>query len=781
MTFNEILLKLLPFTYVDDQTEEVAFGSWSALSDGDRIITFVEMLLFAIFIYALVRLAISWWKDRQQITLLTHLLEKYKSRIQKTQSGEHLDISQHYGALVNDINSADPGLSKLWREFDESLIKKRAGERIEIQNSVDAEYFFNKKTMISHVGSKLFAAIPGILLGIGLLGTFLGLYFALIQLNVGDADALQGSIKILINMAGVKFAASIWGLLLSIMFTFIDKNLEFGLDHKVDGIQTLINQIFVRRSAEQNLDSLVNESAQQTKALNELVTSLTDSIGNTFSEPLHELSDTVKHLTTSQAEQSHQLFASTSERLHRTFQEVLEKQTALASARDEKIAADLGEIKTAQHEMLLGMSDNVSKNMRDMNEKISANIERLVETLQQTSDRQINDTKQREERMNETHQSLVSSLAKSLQEDMRAMSSEVRSSVNTMVKTMDDLTAAQNESSARREEEQRRAQTAAMEHVSSSVSENMAAMNAQVSGNLEKLVAAIESSLSRQQSSSEERENQMTDGVQTLLQNIESTVARQLAEDRERNAVVTNMIQELSLQNKHLIAEISQGVSNQMSSLNNNSEQLFRKLIHQFELHVIEVKGTLEAMLGNLRTEVGNIDVIMSTVSQRLVGLPAQIDSVMRISDKLLTFSGELTSSTANMLQFNSDFLKTAAGLEGYIAKITDASEALKQADGNLKETLGISKEVMAQMKQEYQELADTNSDTVDRFAGKVDTFMNDYHRHVESAIKDKVIHQLDNALSAYAQTMAEAITNLSEAIDELREKKDKVIVYETV
>ena len=49
---------------------------------------------------------------------------------------------------------------------------------------------------------------------------------------------------------------------------------------------------------------------------------------------------------------------------------------------------------------------------------------------------------------------------------------------------------------------------------------------------------------------------------------------------------------------------------------------------------------------------------------------------------------------------------------------------------------------------------------------------MNDYHKHVEKAIQDNIVHQLDNALSGYAHTMAEAISSLSDAIDELREKE---------
>jgi len=78
MTLEAILLKLLPFTYIDKH-QEVHFSLWSDLNDGDIIITFVEVFLFSLFLIFIIRLIISWLKDRKQINLLVDLLEKYKN------------------------------------------------------------------------------------------------------------------------------------------------------------------------------------------------------------------------------------------------------------------------------------------------------------------------------------------------------------------------------------------------------------------------------------------------------------------------------------------------------------------------------------------------------------------------------------------------------------------------------------------------------------------------------------------------------------------------------
>jgi hypothetical protein len=731
MTFDSILLKLLPFSYIDPETQEVHFDltyPCNLLSDGDKIITFVEVLLIFLFVFYFVKLIFSWLKDRRQINILRKLLIKHRKNIQLKNPNTSLDISEEYPELLEEINNSNPRLQKLWKEFDESLIKKTDGEKFIIRNSIDAEYFFNKRTMISNLGSKLYSAIPGMLLGIGLMGTFVGLYFALIQLDVGDADKLQDSIKVLINMVGVKFAASIWGLGLSVIFTFIDKYLEFGLEKKLDQIQVSIDQMFVRETAEQNLDSILNQNTQQTKALNGLATALTEkiaaefnttlipkielmnqhfqqmpqhissSISQTFEKPLEELSDTVKNLTANQAEKSN-------EALENIIREFLSELKSAAGDEGEKLKA----ASSQSQEILLSTSQQLQTTFTSM------------------------------QTMFDEQQSIFAARDTKILEDLNQIKIDQQEMINNL---------------------------------SSSVKDNISTMNSEVSENISKLVERMNSTNTQQQIASENREKEITDSVNGMLSNIEKSISKQMEDDTKRNEVVTSMLQQLSSQNKELITEISSTVSGQMNSLNNNSQELFEKLISQFDNHIDRVKSSVDSILNNLKTEVQNIDVIMSSVAKQLIGLPGHLNKVSESTDKLLVFSGDLTKSTNQLLQFNSDFLKTQENLDIYSKNILSASDELKMADSHLKETLQNSQELLADMKTQFADLADKNSDTIDLFSDKVDKFMNDYHQHVEKAIKDNIIHQLDNALASYAQTMAEAITSLSAAIDELREKE---------
>ena len=97
MTFNAILLKLLPFTYTDKETQEVHFDfnyPFNLLTDGDKIITFVEVLLIILFVFYFTKLIISWIIDRRQIRILGKLLNKYRKQIKEKNHNTHLYISE---------------------------------------------------------------------------------------------------------------------------------------------------------------------------------------------------------------------------------------------------------------------------------------------------------------------------------------------------------------------------------------------------------------------------------------------------------------------------------------------------------------------------------------------------------------------------------------------------------------------------------------------------------------------------------------------------------------
>lgn len=287
MGFGDIAQKILPFTLSDNDGTHFGF---THLNAGDWIITLFILLLLGVFTRNLWKLVRSKKADEQMIARLHDALTEYQGKM-------NTDYNEFVAQIGISPNQPSDELATLWQEFDESLIKTTnpLTNQVEYRNSIDAEYFFNKHTLLTHLGTKYFASIPSILLGIGLIGTFVGLFYGLVQLNMDNADTLKESMRTLIHAAGVKFASSIWGLSLSLAFTFYEKRAEGNLTQKIEQIQWLINTAFTRKTAEQSLAVMEQEATKQTAQLNSLSISLTEDSVQKLSDALgQKIQETLK-------------------------------------------------------------------------------------------------------------------------------------------------------------------------------------------------------------------------------------------------------------------------------------------------------------------------------------------------------------------------------------------------------------------------------------------------------------------------------------------------------
>lgn len=118
----------------------------------------------------------------------------------------------------------------------------------------------------------------GTLVGLGLLGTFLGLTVGIIQFDSSNSENIQESIQGLLGGMGTAFSTSLFGMMFSIIFTFFDKRwrnkLSKGLlmlTEKLDSDNYIDDIQLMKYDQRIMMDSLLNNI---TKELNDKLTSL---------------------------------------------------------------------------------------------------------------------------------------------------------------------------------------------------------------------------------------------------------------------------------------------------------------------------------------------------------------------------------------------------------------------------------------------------------------------------------------------------------------------------
>lgn len=111
-----------------------------------------------------------------------------------------------------------------WREYQKTFVE--VGDESLTQE--EASTFFQKETLLARwVSLRYWRALPSLLIGIGILGTCIGLSLCVMNFESETTDVLLRGIEALLTCMVAALSTTIWGLMLSILFSIYEKHL-FG-------------------------------------------------------------------------------------------------------------------------------------------------------------------------------------------------------------------------------------------------------------------------------------------------------------------------------------------------------------------------------------------------------------------------------------------------------------------------------------------------------------------------------------------------------------------------
>lgn len=187
-------------------------------------------------------------------------------------------------------------LSNLWAEYAKTLHKQLGDEdelgqqRIRCWRSTAlAETFFTDQAIVdSRLKTDFFKHLPGVLTGLGIIGTFAGLIKGLVHFDVSvDPAAAQVQLQGLVRSVGHAFYVSASAIGLAMLITWIEKTIATACYGQVEEIRELVDGLFKGGAGEEYLQQLAKSSqdaatqAQQLRDslvvdLKEILTTLTE-------------------------------------------------------------------------------------------------------------------------------------------------------------------------------------------------------------------------------------------------------------------------------------------------------------------------------------------------------------------------------------------------------------------------------------------------------------------------------------------------------------------------
>ena len=378
---------------------------------------------------------------RQRLWPITHEMRKVNLLMEGYETEEA--FCENFEDIDNYLGESKL-LGPFWQEFTATFIfpDPGIGDPISnvIQSTVDSEFYFNAENLLTErVNSRFYNQLPNYLIGLGILGTFIGLVAGISLsapfLQSQDINETKQALRSLLDGASLAFWTSIAGILMSIAFSVGEKkymHIYQGLVHKWNALlDERLDHVTLEYLASKQLEQAREQSLQLKKFNTDFAITLGEVIGDKldpalkgvaeglrglrgegiaeeFGEivrtavggELEHFGDTIKVLTeqlnetVTELKDGYQEMVNNTERLHQGFQEVLgETRTAMnvathgmnefnSSVTSMREGAEYIELMKASLEGVVETFDSSTKNLEVMGDTFSSATQSMSSSIE---------------------------------------------------------------------------------------------------------------------------------------------------------------------------------------------------------------------------------------------------------------------------------------------------------------------------------------------------------------------------------------------------------------
>lgn len=328
-------------------------------------------------------------------------------------------------------------LAHCWSEFTETLHPQKATDEyghetvMRWRSTALADVFFTEQALVeTPLKTEFYKHLPGILTGIGIIGTFSGLILGLIDFEITeDANVVRASLGALIQNVGQAFMVSGGAIALAMLATWIEKSLVTRRYKQVETLCQLIDSLFDAGAGEEYLARLVlaaeesaTQSAQMKDALvtdlkqiltelteqqiqaagvhhQQLSTAVVSAINNSLKEPMAQLSAGMNSFARDQGTAVNSLLTDVlsgftakmddmfGAQMHGMNDALMQTSVAIqtAAGKFDQLASSLEgagqDAADAMHQRLESMVEAMDSRQQAMNERMAGFVEQLQATM----------------------------------------------------------------------------------------------------------------------------------------------------------------------------------------------------------------------------------------------------------------------------------------------------------------------------------------------------------------------------------------------------------------
>lgn len=223
-----------------------------------------------------------FWFIRYDVAVLIRLTDSLKlvnQSLSSVKTSEYKDlyrINQIFGPRVH------PVLASIWTAYYCDL-----QVMVREEKSLDIKDYFNLGSiLITPARRKKVESIPGMLITIGVLGTFIGVAAGMGNLDVTSAVAAQGSTGALFNIVAASLGVTVVSIVISILFQILDKSIYSKAVEQVQILQVQIGNKIPASNTLGYFEMMVREQQKQTSEVQKLVSDTSEQFGRLINTEL---------------------------------------------------------------------------------------------------------------------------------------------------------------------------------------------------------------------------------------------------------------------------------------------------------------------------------------------------------------------------------------------------------------------------------------------------------------------------------------------------------------
>ena len=709
----------------------------------------VPFLVIGLVTFAFIYFIFSYWLKAREIVKGLNKYTQSMGSIKNSSPEAQLEY------LQNLFQKPEP--KHAWREFEESLHKQREMENgeekiVRIRSTTPSASFFSEQQLVDiPLNTEFFKHLPGILTGIGIIGTFYGLMIGLNHFDPSTPEQVTSSVNNLLHDVLYAFMGSAFAIFFSILVTWLEKRSIAKCYKYLEKFTAAVDSLYVSGVGEEYLASLVkssNDSATQARQLKEsLVT---------------DLRDMLLHLADSQKVENERLAATLSTTYRESGQQFAEQ---VSGAIENSLKSPLDKIAGAVQTASGDQSGMVQSMLQDV---LTAFMEKLDTTFGQQFTN-LNDMMGQTVGAIQTMQTGFSSLL----QDMRQVSDDSRQgSAQLIEQLLAEMKSGQQ------------AMQAGMNDMLSSLRASVAKIGAEGEGAGERMARQLEKMFA----DSEAREKAQAEHMAAFVEAIQNSVQQGQSATMEKMAT---SVEALGEQLGNLFGQMDKG--QQQISINQQANQ---QSLHEQTQRVMsevddQMKQLIETVASQHQGTTETLRLLSEQTHQQIQGMQQGADKMRQAADRFehagekVSEANHLTADVLNKAQSAGSSLSVATSeLSSVVADYRNNRDAVSKSiamlemfAANTQSEQTTRSQFITDLKQHSERLFNYNREA-QAFMEKVSDVLGkgfeDFSDGVSRSL-DKTLGKLDVEMAKASNLLAGSVEQIGESVSELDDVLSRV------